>query len=81
MIKNNNTIALGSLIRRRRKQLRLTQRQLAEFSACGEAFLHLLEHGKASVRFDKLLDVLKILGLQLNVEEGKDLLTIDARLK
>lgn len=80
MKKNNNNKILGSAIRHQRKQLGLTQKQLAEFAGCGEAFLHLLEHGKPSVRMDKLMSVLKILGLQLKLVQGKEPISVDERL-
>lgn len=61
---------LGLAIRRRRKELGLTQEALAEFAGCGLAFLYDLERGKPSVRLDKVLDVLDVLGLELRVEQG-----------
>ena len=72
---------LGSVIKRRRKSLKLTQKQLAEFAGCGVAYIYMLEMGKPTIRIDKLLDVLRILGLGLRVEENKEGLKIDERLK
>ncbi|MBW2702793.1 MAG: type II toxin-antitoxin system Y4mF family antitoxin [Deltaproteobacteria bacterium] len=63
--------ALGRAIRHQRKALRLTQAQLAQLAGCGVAFLYLLESGKPTVRLDKLLDVLDVLGLQLKLELGR----------
>jgi len=71
---------LGTAIRKRRKSLRLTQQQLADFAGCGVAYIYMLEMGKPTVRIDKLLDVLSILGLGLRVEESKERLKIDERL-
>ncbi len=62
---------LGTAIRRRRRDLALTQKQLAEFAGCGLAFLYELERGKRSTRLDKVLDVLDVLGLELRLEEGR----------
>ena len=62
---------LGTAIRRRRKELALTQQQLADFAGCGLAFLYDLERGKRSVRLDKVLAVLDVLGLELRVDEGR----------
>lgn len=70
----------GAAIRKQRKSLGLTQSELAELAGCGEAFLHLLEHGKATVRIDKVLDVLNVLGLQLRLELGKNHLEVSAEL-
>ncbi len=63
---------LGAAVRARRKNLRLSQEQLGRLSGCGRIFIHALERGKKTVRLDKVLDVLRTLGLQLAVEAGKD---------
>ena len=64
-------LALGRAIRQQRKALRLTQAQLAQLAGCGVAFLYLIESGKPTVRLDKVLDVLGVLGLQLKLERGR----------
>jgi y4mF family transcriptional regulator len=69
--------ALGHAIRSRRKALGLTQAALARFAGCGLAFLYELETGKPSVRMDKLLPVLEVLGLTLRLEPGRTPLTIE----
>ena len=52
-------------VRKRRKSLRLSQQELAELAGCSTRFIHALEHGKQTVRLDKLLDVLEVLGMEL----------------
>jgi len=69
---------LGAALRARRKSLGLTQRELARLAGCGLAFLYELESGKATVRLDKVLAVLDVLGLELSLIEGKNALSIDA---
>lgn len=69
--------ALGHAIRKQRKALRLSQAQLAQLSGCGVAFLYLLETGKPTVRLDKVLDVLNVLGLQLRLARGRDGLVVE----
>ena len=64
-------------MRNRRKSLGLTQQELARLAGCGLAFLYELESGKATVRLDKLLGVLGVLGLELSLVEGKDALGVD----
>lgn len=59
---------LGAEVRRIRKALRLTQKELADLAACGPDFLYDLERGKRTVRLDKLIAVLGVLGLQLKLE-------------
>lgn len=70
---------LGTAVRRRRRSLGLTQEQLARFAGCGLAFLYELERGKPSVRLDKVIDVLVVLGLELRLAEGKGALVVAAR--
>lgn len=59
---------LGAEVRRKRKVLRLTQKELADLAHCGPDFLYDLERGKPSVRLDKLVPVLELLGLRLKLE-------------
>lgn len=56
---------LGAEVRERRTHLRLTQDDLADLAGCSPRFVRSLESGKASVRVDKLVDVLDALGLEL----------------
>lgn len=72
----NGVSALSEVVRTRRRLLRLSQVELAELSGCGPAFLYHLEHDKPSLRLDKLLDVLEVLGLRLTVEQGRGRLTV-----
>ena len=69
--------ALATAVRRRRKALRLTQEELARYAGCGLAFLYQLENAKATVRLDKVLDVLEVLGLGLRVVEGRARLSVE----
>ena len=67
---------LGLLVRARRRALRLNQAELCDLAGVGLAFLYELEHGKDTVRLDKVLAVLVVLGLELHVREGKQLLSV-----
>ncbi len=60
--------AIANQVRSRRKSLRLTQADLADLAGCSERFVRSLEAGKATVRIDKLLDVLGPLGLELTAQ-------------
>lgn len=77
---NNASLAkrLGQVLKKRRKSLGLTQKSLAEYAGCGVVYIYLLESGKPTIRMDKLLEVLKILGLGINIKESKEALVIDA---
>jgi y4mF family transcriptional regulator len=66
----NRVDALAEAVRRRRKDLGLRQVELADLAGCSERFVHTLETGKTSLRLDKVLDVLEVLGLDLTVVPG-----------
>jgi HTH-type transcriptional regulator / antitoxin HipB len=75
------TAALGRAIRARRKALRLTQIDLSKLAGCGPDFVYDVEIGKTSLRLDKLLDVLGVLGLELVVDQGKNGLRVAPALE
>lgn len=58
---------LGAAVRLARERLNLTQAALAKRAAVGLKFLYELESGKDTLRADKVLDVLAVLGLELVV--------------
>jgi y4mF family transcriptional regulator len=60
----NNT-ELQDLIRRKRKQLKLTQPELAEKAGVGLRFIREMEQGKTTLRLDKVNQVLKLFGYEL----------------
>ena len=66
-----NNKNLGRLLRLERTAKRLTQKELGELSGVGINFVSQLERGKTTVRLDKLLDVLRVLGLELCLQRGK----------
>ena len=61
---------LATAARARRRALRLRQSEVADLAGCSERFVYTLERAKGSVRFDKVLDVLGVLGLRLEVGVG-----------
>jgi y4mF family transcriptional regulator len=67
--------ALGAAVRRRRRELGLTQHQLADLASVSARFLHSLEHGKATVRLREVMAVLGVLGLDLDVVPGRGTIT------
>ncbi len=70
---------LGAAVERQRRLLGLTQQQLADLAGVGVVFLYELEHEKQTVRLDKVLDVLRTLGLELRLARGKRGLVADPR--
>ena len=65
IIKNSKD--LGLLIRSRRKQLKVTQRDLALSCGTGLRFIIDLEKGKPTCQTEKAIKVLNSLGVQLNI--------------
>ncbi len=61
------TETLGRVVREQRRALGLTQEDLSASSGVGLAFLYQLEHGKPTVRIDKVLEVLRTLGLSVSL--------------
>lgn len=63
---------IGGIVRARRKNLELTQRELAVRAGVSERLVVSLELGDApGIRFDKLLLVLEALGLSLSVADDE----------
>ena len=63
--------ALADAVRNRRRELGLRQAEVADLAGCSQRFVHTVEQGKASLRLDKLLDVLEVLGLGLELVPGR----------
>lgn len=62
---------LAQQLRARRAALGLGQQELADLSGTSVRFIRNLEHGKTTVRVDKLLAILEVLGLDLQVDVRK----------
>ncbi|RKI04028.1 transcriptional regulator [Corallococcus sp. AB038B] len=61
--------SLADSVRTQRTKLGLTQQELSVLAGCGPVFIYDVENGrKATLRLDKLLDVLHVLGLRLVIE-------------
>lgn len=73
--------SLAHAIRARRKALKLTQVGLGRLAGCGPDFIYDVEAGKPSLRLDKLLDVLAVLGLALVLDQGKEPLRVAPELE
>ncbi|HMQ21426.1 MAG TPA: helix-turn-helix domain-containing protein [Planctomycetota bacterium] len=54
-------------MRAQREALGLKQVELAELAACSTRFVHSVEADKATLRLDKLVDLLEVLGLGLRL--------------
>ena len=60
---------IGIAIRLRRKELGLTQIELAERVGVGITYLSNIENGKETAEIGKALHILSMLGLNMYVEE------------
>jgi y4mF family transcriptional regulator len=72
---------MADAVRRRRRSLSMTQIDLSRFAGCGPDFIYDVESGKSTIRLDKLLDVLLVLGLELRLADGKRGLAVDEALR
>ncbi len=59
--------AIGELVRRTRKEQKMSQGMLAGMSSVGTRFISDLENGKETIQLQKLLNVLNALGLGLYI--------------
>jgi len=60
-------MSLGEFVKKKRKQLKLTQPELAEKAGVGLRFLRELENEKESLRLDKVNQVLALFGATVGV--------------
>lgn len=61
---------LGSLVRQVRKTQGLTQADVAGLAGLGNRFIIDVERGKETVQMQKVLEILKLLGLELVVKRA-----------
>jgi y4mF family transcriptional regulator len=61
------SVNIGIFIKEKRKQLKLTQPELAERAGVGLRFIRELEQGKQTVQLDKVNQVLSLFGSELGV--------------
>ena len=65
--KINNPEELGRYILKERKNLKLTQKEISEFTDVGRKFVLELEKGKTTAQIGKIFEVLNALGLELHL--------------
>ncbi|MEY4246404.1 MAG: hypothetical protein RLZZ245_3989 [Verrucomicrobiota bacterium] len=61
--------SLGQAIRQQRRRLKVTQRDLAMTSGTGLRFIIDLEKGKPTCQLGKALEIVRALGLKLEISE------------
>jgi len=70
--KVNNPKELGEYFCKERKRLKLTQKEISEFTDVGRKFVLELEKGKVTAQIGKVFEVLNGLGLELHLIKRGD---------
>jgi len=70
--KINSPEELGRYILKERKNLKLTQKEISEFTDVGRKFVLELEKGKTTAQIGKIFEVLNGLGLELHLIKRGD---------
>lgn len=60
---------IGNFVKEKRKELGITQQELADVSGVGMNFVYQLEKNKPTVRLDTTRKVLNALGYEITVEK------------
>lgn len=68
-MKITDSKSLGNAIRVRRKELQYTQAFLAAFTGLSVSFISDLERGKPTAEIGKAIQVINLLGLDMNVNK------------
>lgn len=68
-MKEKQLTSLAKFVKQRRKILKINQTELSEKAGVGLRFVRDLEQGKQTLRMDKVNDVLKLFGHELNPVE------------
>jgi y4mF family transcriptional regulator len=69
MMKIYTVSDIGSLARKKRMELGLTQSGLADISGSGTRFISDFENGKPTLQIEKVLNALHVLGLDIFISE------------
>ncbi len=67
-IKIESLMELGQLLKSRRKELGITQKQLAKFTNLSNTGISRIELAQNDVQFETLLKLTGFLGLKINIE-------------
>jgi HTH-type transcriptional regulator / antitoxin HipB len=61
---------IGSAIEEKRKQEKMTQKDLADITGTSVKFISNVERGKSTARLDKVLDLIRAVGLRVYLTDG-----------
>ena len=59
---------LGEQVRARRRELHLNQREVADLAGVSPSLVRFIEHDKPTLRLDKVVGVLEVLGLEIAIK-------------
>lgn len=62
-------LSLQEFVKKKRKSLKLTQKEMSEKSGVGIRFVRELERGKQTLKMDKVNQVLALFGFELGPKE------------
>jgi y4mF family transcriptional regulator len=68
-IEIHNLKAIGQMVRKKRKEMGMTQAEAAGLCNVGARFMSELENGKATMHFDKIMKVLRNFGFIIGISE------------
>ena len=68
-MKINDASEFGKAIRKRRKELKYTQRDLSEFTGFSISYLSDLENGKQTTELGKAIYIANLLGIDILLQE------------
>ena len=67
-MKANDASALGKVIKDRRKELGLKQKDVADATGFSVSFISDLENGKPTAELGKSIHIINMLGMDINVD-------------
>ncbi|MFT6336487.1 MAG: y4mF family transcriptional regulator [Halioglobus sp.] len=65
----DKNLTLKEFVKRKRKSLKLTQKEMAEKAGVGIRFVRELERGKETLKMDKVNQVLELFGYELGPQK------------
>lgn len=70
-MKANDASTLGKVIKDRRKELGLKQKDVADATGFSVSFISDLENGKPTAELGKSIHIINMLGMDLNIDARK----------
>ena len=68
-MKINDTSEFGKVLKKRRKELKYTQRDISEFTGFSISYLSDLENGKQTTELGKAIYIANLLGIDIILQE------------